>query len=290
MSLRDKLAFLKHNPLTVFLYNKYLDFRTANVKAYVFAATTGRSGTSSLGKIFSAVPGSICFHEPYPIMFNDCPEGVDIRKYRRHEFYVKKRTNIKRSAIGFDYYVETNHQFIRSFYSHAIDYFKDKIKIIHLYRDPVKVARSFYSINSIPGVTRNGLLYMIDPRDHDNVIQISDLLFSNGEFGHDLYKTLWYWYETEARAIKARQAYPDITWFDLKTEELGNRDKAIEMFDTFKMPYDADILDSVIGTRTNLKTDLKSKNIEYEKCKRFHQRFLQMLGERYPGFGNLYRA
>ncbi|MBD3401949.1 hypothetical protein GF420_03565, partial [candidate division GN15 bacterium] len=75
---------LKYNPITVNMYNRMLDGRCRTVEGYVFVATTGRSGSQSLSKIFQAADDAVCFHEPYPIMYADYPDPENKKAYFRH--------------------------------------------------------------------------------------------------------------------------------------------------------------------------------------------------------------
>jgi hypothetical protein len=59
---------LKHNPLVAGLALQLLKFRTRRLERVIFTATTGRSGTLTLSRLFSAVRGCIALHEPHPVM------------------------------------------------------------------------------------------------------------------------------------------------------------------------------------------------------------------------------
>lgn len=110
------IKILKNNLLTVYIYNKYLDYRCAGVKAYIFVATIGRTGTDSLSKIFKVVDEMATFHGPHPIMLNNYSANVNKQNYFDDLFYRLKRVYIKRAAIGKRYYLETNHMFVKIFY------------------------------------------------------------------------------------------------------------------------------------------------------------------------------
>ena len=272
---------MKLNRLTSSVYNRMLDLRCKDVRAYVFVATTGRSGSESLAKIFGAVPDSVCLHEPYPIMVNDCPEGVDPEKYFDDLFYLKKRINIKRTASRYRYYMETNHLFFQNFLERSVETFGDRIRIIHMVRNPVSVGSSFYSIQSIPGTTKNGKLYLIDPAGDDNLIMMNDMLGGDGEFGHDLYKCLWYWYESEARIRKLKERYPHVSWYRLETEELNDNTRLLDMFNILGIPVDAQRLQNLVGTRVNVKTDQKRKSLSLDDCRAFDEKLRGKIRERY---------
>ncbi len=274
-------SLLKRNPLAVNAYDKVLDFRTRATHAYIFAATTGRSGTKSLTKIFESAVDAACFHEPHPIMFNDYPAGADKERYFRRLFFTQKRVHIKRSAIGHKYYLETNHQFIKNFVYPAVECFKNKIRIIHILRDPVKVAASFYAINSIPCRTHQGRYYLLNPFEDDNLIKIPDLLSEDGEFSDDIYKCIWYWYEVNTRAKLAKQRCPHVQWFTMTTDDFNDKAKMVNMLETLGVEFDYSKLESVIGIRENTCKELKKNKLELEKCSQMHDRLLEQMEDRY---------
>ncbi|MGB7933335.1 MAG: hypothetical protein WCH04_14105 [Gammaproteobacteria bacterium] len=260
---------LKRNPVTVTLYNAWLDFLCRDVECYIFVATTGRSGTTSLSRVFETVlDGAICLHEPPPVMFSDYPrgQGIDRDDYFRRLFWVLKRTYIKRDAAGHRYYLETNHQFIKNFAVPAIEYFGPKTRIIHLKRDPVSVAASFLAINSVPAKTQRGHYYMLDPDESTNIIRIPELSDDSSEFGHDLYKCLWYWYETEARVQAMKERYPNVVWVDVTTDQLNDRAALQAMFDRLGIPVSADRLDRAVSIRENLRTEEKKEIVDLARC------------------------
>ena len=275
---------LKRNPVTVALYNAWLDYLCRNVERYIFVATTGRSGTASLTRVFeTAVDDVVCLHEPSPIMFSDYPrrQGIDREAYFRKLFWVLKRTYIKRAAAGHRTYLETNHQFIKNFAAPAIEYFGPKIRIIHLKRDPVSVASSFLAIDSVPVKTQRGHYYMLDPDDSTNLIRIPELSNGTGEFSHDLYKCIWYWYETEARVQAMKERYPNVVWVDITTEQLNDRAVLKAMFDRLGIPVSPDRLDRAVSIRENLRTEEKKEIIDRSRCEEMDRKLRKKIEEVY---------
>ena len=216
-----------------------------------------------MAKLFSHVEGVASFHEPFPIMNNVYGNAVDKEKELDEEFRLKKLI-IKRAASGHSHYIETNHQFIKSFSDRAIKEFGKKIKIIHLVREAPLVAKSFYQIGSIPGKTSKGKSWLLDPSANENIISLPELSSLDGEYSHDFYKCLWYWYEVEARINHLKLKHKDIFMYKIHTEELSSRDKISEMFTALGIDIDADRLHYYAGYRSNLKISKKSNNIGIE--------------------------
>ena len=87
------VELIKYNPLSVYLTDQYYSQKSNSTKMFIFVATTGRSGSQSLAKIFNAVDDAVCFHEPYPIMFNDYADDGRKEGYFSRLFYKIKRIN-----------------------------------------------------------------------------------------------------------------------------------------------------------------------------------------------------
>jgi|SRR6056297_876196 len=276
-----RFFFLKHNPVVVGIYNALLSYRCKSVKRFFFVATTGRSGSESLSEAFKIVPGAVSLHEPYPVMYNDYAAEMDRDKYFERIFWKVKRINIKRAAAGHAYYLETNHQFVKNFIASAMACFQEKIGVIHLVRDPVKVAASFFAVGSIPGKTPQGKLYLLNPTDETNTIQISDLLFSRQDFAHDYFKCLWYWYETEARIKQLKQQYASVPWIRLETEALNSVDKMKNFFCQLNVDVDHDQLKSLVGIRRNTKGRNKTQVIGQAECDAMHEKLKKEMEKRY---------
>jgi hypothetical protein len=116
------------------------------MRAVVFTLTSARSGTLFLKSIFQKnVRACVCRHEPFfdwgnPTMFGpaiyDAYSGRWDRVRARLE---KKRAYIQR--LNCSVYIESSHAFLKSAYVAALDVFPD-LRLIHLIRDPMKVAKS----------------------------------------------------------------------------------------------------------------------------------------------------
>ncbi len=236
------------------------------VKNFIFVATSGRSGSGSLARILQAGENISVEHEPNPVMYNDYPDGLsDKQQYFHDLFYNEKLIAINRSSLEHNHYAETNHLFIKNFADFAIKAFADKIKIIHLYRDPVSVASSFYRIDSIPGKTERGKLYLIDPMADDNILDMRDA-FTTSEFADDLYRCLWYWYEVEARIQRYKTMHPNIVFPPIETKQLNNFKVVRDLFQNLGISFNEANLRNAIATRVNTKAHDKKNNIDADRA------------------------
>ncbi len=111
----------------------------------VFCLASGRSGTHFLYEILRRnTRGVVCRHEPY--FWNPSMFGRPIYDHTvGDEAAVRMVAERKRRAIEGDSraagYVETNHAFLKSWADIAIEFFP-KMKLVHLIRNPLSVAKS----------------------------------------------------------------------------------------------------------------------------------------------------
>ena len=271
---------IRYNPLAMAAANHALRL-TNRGTTFVFVATTGRSGSAALASVFQAVRDVASFHEPWPAMTDDVPDGEDRSAYFARLFRNDKRFLVRRAAHGHRCYLETNHQFVKRFADLAVAEFGRALRIIHLVRDPVSVARSFHRIDSIPGRTERGRRWLLVPEDPQNLLPMVDLLRDGGALPHDLHRCLWYWYETEARikALKART--PGIVWKDLRTEDLNDRERVINLFEGLGLDYDHRRLDDLVGVRRNLKRHYGEERVPAEQAEAMHDELRAALAERF---------
>ena len=208
-------------------------------------------------------------------------DSTDDNQLHQIRFQKVKRVQVLRAACNLDFYLETNHQFLKNFSGPAIDYFGSRLRVIHLRRDPVSVASSFYAIGSIPGKTELGSLYLIDPHRSDNVLPIGDVLDKDPLFSDDLYRCLWYWYEMEARVVRLLETYPEISLMHLATDDLNQPDRVKGLLDFLDLSHLADSVLPKVGLRANQKRDEKQRTVERDKAEEMNQQLSQLLQERF---------
>lgn len=242
----------KVNPVTAAAVNALGRFLCRSVEKFVFVASTGRCGTSTLDRLFRVVPGCVSFHEPYPVLHGEamiaCNNGEP--RHMEQAFHLRKLPHIYRAAARKKWYVETNHVFIKCFADVAAAAFASRMYVIHLTRNPNEVAASFLRTKgSIPG-TQMGNNWCLDYLAERNKIQMAEHLSEGGRFSHPFYRCLWYWYETEARTAVFKDSHPDIPVHDLELAQLNTRTGATELLSALGMPVTEAVL-SRVGAREN---------------------------------------
>ena len=112
----------------------------------IFTLTSARSGTLYLRNLFrNNVRDCLCRHEPFfdlgnPTLFGpaiyDAYAGrldrIRARLARKRDYLARRRTRV---------YLESSHAFLKSAYLAALEFFPD-LRLIHLIRDPLMVAKS----------------------------------------------------------------------------------------------------------------------------------------------------
>lgn len=119
----------------------------------IFCWSPGRCGTRYLTRLFETVPGVVARHEPPP-RFSEC-EGS-----KRAFWALQKMPAIE--ALQAPVYVETSHCFALGFLEPLVEmgYDSDIVQIQRNHRD---VALSYWRRWSIPGRTRRGKEFLLQP-------------------------------------------------------------------------------------------------------------------------------
>ncbi len=116
------------------------------MKTVIFTLTSARSGTLYLRSLFrNNVRDCVCRHEPFfdwgnPTLFGRVIYDAYAGRYDRvRALLAKKRQYIDR--LKGRAYLESSHAFLKSAYVAALEFFPH-LRLIHLVRDPLKVAKS----------------------------------------------------------------------------------------------------------------------------------------------------
>jgi hypothetical protein len=238
----------------------------------IFTSTTGRSGTRYLANLINTnALNATAEHDPYPRGYGkpiywyengetDRLRRLVIHKLKRLErgknrniynkpilrgFFGRKnsqtRLNLPFNKIfrGFvptvdikDIYLESTHAFLKS-YAEMMISIKPDISLIHLTRDPLEVAKSFFNRSSIPGPNNP---YLLDPDFKNNKIKISKDLT-------DFQKCLWYWFESEIRHSIFLEKYDIKHVYDIDLNELNKKESVKKLFNEFGIKYNDILLD-----------------------------------------------
>ena len=233
----------------------------------IFTAVVGRSGQSSLTNIFNKY-GIGCFaeFEPPDLLFRGKGQlGSLSHKFQRkwivsHELLgrgkakewaehgnhkklnkvaIKKLKRIEKlqKKHRFKTYIEVSKFFMRTQCDHIYLNAPD-LAIIKLTRDPLLNARSF--------VNRKKNFYKdnVPPHYKQNCLQM------NGEVLSEFQLYLWSWFEIELRYFRFLEQHLVDKVFEIKTEDLNEKEKIIEMFKFFGIAY-RDIID-LTSRNTNI--------------------------------------
>lgn len=270
------LDFIKYNELTYQILRWWYGLENNSVRSYVFVCSTGRCGTNTISDVFSKAQEVRSLHEPYPTMYAN-QSDLPLKHQQRLSLQKRKHLNILKASRKKFAYIESNHMFIKTFFDVAYNLLPlDKIKLIHVSRDPFSVASSFYSIDSIPGKPPTGDRFLLDPFGPGNLIDLSKELNSD-VYSHDFFKCLWYWYEVEERIAEAKKRTSKrVEWLELKTKDLNSSEKIKELVSFVGLSDTIKKTDELVGVRSNQKKPQKSL-ISEDEFKVYERKFNQLL-------------
>jgi len=274
-----KLPSIKHNKFSSMIFNTYLEKKYALNKKFIFASTTGRSGTTTLTNILASCENVSAFHEPYPIMNGRALKEYNNNNKNRAEnmFNYIKVPNILRSIASSDTYFESNHMFIKSYIEFAYNYFGEKMSVIHLRRNPLEVADSIISIQNEPG-TVSGNHWWLGYKWNGNLIKIDEFLDSYTGIEASFLKALWYWFEIEARINYWQIKLPDLKVKKIETNQLNNLQTVTELLDELNVPYKYEKIEQVVGKKYNLKQHEKTlRNVPRDLANSLHNELISEL-------------
>jgi hypothetical protein len=110
----------------------------------IFTLASGRSGTHFLYQLFRRnAANCVCRHEPYgwnPSMFGRPIYDLAVGDWGAIRRLAERKARIIRGYASATY-VETSHAFLKSWSDAAMELFPD-MKLVHVVRDPLKVAKS----------------------------------------------------------------------------------------------------------------------------------------------------
>jgi len=292
--MKQLLDQIIHNKYTAKVANQYYDRKTRGVKSFIFIATTGRSGTLTLVDIINKLDQCIALHEPYPAMHDNILNAAANGHHQLvKDFYdIRKSVNIRRSAVGAEHYLESNHLFIKTFAPYAAEDFGSRLKVIHLVRDPTKVANSIYALQDQPG-TVEGNRWWLDHHASTNIISIPEILDNHEEFKRPYYKALWYWFETELRISVWKEKLPSVPFIFFMTEDFNNEPKLSELFEKLEISTPPGFIKDVVNLRSHARSHQKKlPPLPDETTREMLNRFIMLLDEKniaLPSTINAYR-
>lgn len=225
---------------------------TRRVRPLIVFLCTPRCGTQWFAQNLSDVYAkeAITSHEPVGNDYN-LKANLGI-----HDVSVKKKNNTKlenhfifiENLTKHKTYIEVGWQSIAGL-SEFYERFEDRLKLIHLYRNPVNVAASL--------VTHNWYTSKVKERFEKSALNPFDEVailkgYRSRWEGLTLFeKALYYWTEINLRALEIRYRYPRIPFYSLKFEDLfqenieGSRITLFEVLSFMELNYDEKMLEAV---------------------------------------------
>lgn len=202
-----------------------------NFKSHIFCINTGRAGSEYLSSLLSTAASTLAVHEPEPRMIDHYLRMVE--KYPESKSTEERRIKVKairklgRSTFSRNY-VETNHMFIKTFYDVVCHELKN-VQVIHLYRHPLKVLKSFCELGYYSSKNKIWPKWMISPLSPFNELKFL------GDSSNSIDLSIAYILEIHARAILFQKKYPIINFVKTQTEDLNDRTKVKSLFNSLNL-------------------------------------------------------
>ena len=196
----------------------------------IFASSIGRSGTRYLANLFAHCTDVLAWHLAEPHCHNQIMVDVN-NGLQRKEVIVKARI-IEAIVVEHGAYFEATPMFTRVLASTFLEVFPT-ISLIHLLRDPMKVARSYVSRKSYPSAT---------DRPWRMPLNLEHALFEFPQRLTPFQENLCDWLENEMRYLELKPQLASA--IDFHFANFGSADRICELFDQLCVPYrEADVVD-----------------------------------------------
>lgn len=230
--------------------------------------STPRCGTQWLAKNLCDFYSdeAIVLHEPilydyYPRLnlgrYNSSMRPEDNPKLAGHFDFIEMTTqNKKYIGIGWQSIAGIPELYRR---------FGDRLKLIHLYRNPIYVAASLVTMDFYTGKIKDRFEKAeLNPFDDVSLLTSYKDKWNNLNLFE---KSLYYWTEINLRALEIKYRYQNISFYSLQFEDLFKKDKElsritlIEVLSFIGLEYNKKMLDSLeiihdeYHNKTNLKID-----------------------------------
>jgi hypothetical protein len=171
-----------------------------NTRRLLLTVTTGRSGTEYLARVLALHSKVDARHEPKP-RFSTSFRAVCARPEIAREFWTREKLPaIARTRRPI--YAETSHLACKGFLESLVE-LGVVPELVHLRREPREVARSLWSLGSIPGRSLLGVRYYLGPEDRVFLPLAPEL----AAHASDYQLCYWYCLEIDARAEHYRRRF-----------------------------------------------------------------------------------
>lgn len=164
------------------LLSAYLRKKLQGIRL-IFTVGTGRNGSAHLAKLLSYVPGMASFHEPAPYFWQPMHDALSDRQVGI-DFWLDKKLPIIAECAN-QVYFESSHLACKGLLEPLAE-LGVEFDLIHLRRDPRKVALSLLRLETVPGRTELGRQYLWSPEEVRGHEQLADAQWD------DYQRTYWY--------------------------------------------------------------------------------------------------
>jgi hypothetical protein len=186
----------------------------------IFSINSGRSGSKYLSQLLSTAPRLKSFHEAEPKMHGEFIGMINSEPFEssRDKRRVKSEAiaAILRASAPEEFYAETNHTFIKTFFDVVLEDFHN-VDVIILRRELALVLKSFIELGYFSPLNPLSLSWMSSPNAATAALPAIGPDATLDQF--DL--CIAYLLDIEARAERFKKEYPRVRTNEIRLEQLN---------------------------------------------------------------------
>lgn len=200
-----------------------------SVNSAVFFISTGRCGTQFFADKLKAYYGDLAVveHEPLRMDYKPVHYFSAYHSNDRIELtpVIERHVDAIAEILANSHYIETGWP-VYGLLPYMFDRFKGRVKIVHLYRHPLKVAASLTTHNVYSRGEWSDAL-SISPAAHG--VAQGYLAGQTWERMSEFEKCLFWWTEINHFALELHKRFPSIPWLSLRFEDVFSGDARSEL-------------------------------------------------------------
>lgn len=223
-----------------------------------FCINPGRSGSHYLQKILECASEVESFGECPPTMCEKHLWAVNERPYAEsYDSRMVKVNKIEKMLKGLpagkSIYSETNHMFIKTFFDVVMDRFGDDVEVIILRRNLSNTLKSFIELEYL-GKNHVSYDWMVHPESPSAAIKCIKSFKNMDHYD----RCISYLIDIEARALRFQRDYPNTKVYDVRLEELNDKQLVIGLFERLGITP-TNQLDAAVGNSINQRNARKDQ-------------------------------
>lgn len=236
-----------------------------------FLISIARSGTKTLHKLVQESPDIKAYHDMSSPTMNESGNIQKMNDGTKDEVkevlisfssFLQEKVYPPLDEEGYDFYFESNCAYVSTFWKFAEKRIPERLKLVHLMRNPILNARSMRRI--VSNAVNKGWAPM--PWYSRNEWTIGENVAKRVE---GFFMGLWHFFECGIRGYehKVRMEEEGVPIFHLRTHQLNDKSKISDLFDFFGIDIPAKTWQKVGNVYNSHGDDKYDKSLEWYKNK-----------------------